>query len=135
MSLILASYAARNEGGEIREDAKQALGEVSRLQRLLHQLYWSTVVKRFNSLHSPQGLSYLLSLSLITEDEYDSLVKVSAERFGVHNASMVFMTSRIVLAKRKGEIELDTAAAQTIFDKITNMRMLMARIPDMYDGR
>ena len=135
LSLILASYAARDDDGEIREDAKQALADISRLQRLLHQLFWSTVVKRFNSLHSPEGLSYLFSLRLITEDEYNSLVKVSAERFGVHNASMVFMTSRIVSARKKGEIELDTAATQTILDKITNMRMLMARIPDMYDGR
>ena len=93
------------------------------------------VVKRFNSLHSPEGLSYLLSFRLITQDEYDALVSVASNRLGVHHASMLFLTSRIVLAKEKGEIKLDRAAKQELLDKITNLRMLMARIPDMYDGR
>jgi len=129
ISLILASYAARDDDGGITQGAKQVLDDVSRLQRLLHQLYWSVVVKRFNSLHSPVGLSYLLSFRLVTEDEYDSLVSVAANHLGVHHASMLFMTSRIVLAKEKGEIKLDTTANQEMLDKITNLRMLMARIP------
>lgn len=135
VQLIVSSYAARDRNGAIKEEAKQALDDVARMQRIFHQLFWSVAVKRFNSLHSPEGLSYLRSFRLITESEYDSLIEVTSNGLGVHYAALLFLTSRIVLAKKRGEIELDTAASQMLLDKITTIRGKMGRIADLFDGR
>ena len=122
ISLMLASHAACDENGEITEEAKHALDDIARIQRILHHFFWSTVVKRFNSLHSPEGLSYLYSFRLIKEDEYSALVTASANKLGLHHASMLFMTRRIVLAKESGEIKLDMASTQMIFDKVSRSK-------------
>ena len=61
VSLILASHAAFDDSGAITMDAKMALEDVARMLRTLHQLYWSTVVKRYNTLYSPEGESLLIS--------------------------------------------------------------------------
>ena len=135
ISLLVACTSARGEDKKLTPAAIQCLDDVGRIQRLLHTLYWSSVVKRFSAFHSPEGISYLLSFNLINLDEYDSLIEATSSGFGGHNAAMTWLTSRIWLAKKNGEIEADTAAMQTIFDKITRLRALMATIPDMYDGR
>ena len=56
LGLILASHAAVDEDGQIIPEAKKALDDIARIQRVLHILYWSTIVKLYNSLHSPEGV-------------------------------------------------------------------------------
>lgn len=136
ISLILASNATRSESdGELTEGAVVALDDIAQIQRLLHLLYWCSVVKRFKCLLSPEGISYLLSKKLISQNEYASLIQVGESRLGGHHASMTWLLSRITLAVKRRDIDADQAAMMSIYDKITNLRMLMARLPDMYDGR
>lgn len=54
---------------------------------------------------------------------------------GAHNAAMTWMVSRIELAVKRDEVHLSPGASTAIYDSIRNLRMLMARLPDMYDGR
>ena len=92
-------------------------------------MFWSVVVKRFNALHSREGLSYLLSFGHITEAEYTSLIEAGSNNLGANHASIAWLTTRIRVAQKRGDIEVDHAAMVVILDKITNLRMLMARIP------
>jgi hypothetical protein len=131
ISLLAVSSAARGEDGEITEEAKEGLDDIARLIRLLHQLYWSAVVKRFNALQSPEGISYLLSFRLITTEEYESLTEVGARHLGGWQSTITWLTTRLFIAKKKGELEVPWV----IFDNITILRGTMAEIPDMYDGR
>ena len=136
ISLITSCHAARNEhNGSFTEDASDFLDDVARIQSLLHKLFWCTIVKRFRCILSPEGFSYLLSRRMITESEYASLIEIGANSLGGHHAAMSWLVSRVVLAQKRGELEADQAAMVAFYDKITNLRMLMARLPDMYDGR
>ena len=54
---------------------------------------------------------------------------------GAHNAAMTWLVSRIEFATKRDEIHLSHGASTAIYDSIRNLRMLMARLPDMYDGR
>ena len=136
VSLIVASTAAREENcGEITPEAERAIDDIASILRLLHITFWAAVVRKFNVLTSPEGLSYLLSRGFISAEEHRSLIDAGASCLRAHNVSMLWFTTRIHLAKKRGEIEADHAAMQNIYDKITNLRMLMARIPNMYAGR
>ena len=128
----MASSAARDESGNITPEATAAIKDIQRMATLLHQLYWASVVKRFNVLTSPEGLSFFRSFGGVTEEEYESLKEASEKGLGVNHAAMTWLTARLNIALQRGEFQIDP---MTIFEKITNMRMLMARIPDMYDGR
>ena len=48
---------------------------------------------------------------------------------------MTWMVSRIELAVKRDGIHLSPGASTAIYDSVRNLRMLMARLPDMYDGR
>ena len=115
-------------------------------------------MKRFGCLLSPEGFSYLLSRKLITQNgkcalslfvgelysynadlitlsratiatqEYASLIEVGENSLGGHHASMTWLVSRVVLAVRRREINADQAAMTAFYDKVTNLRMLMARV-------
>jgi len=138
LSLVLASNAARNDDdGKLTEGAIAALDDIARLQKLMHQLFWCSVVKRFRCLLSPEGISYLLSQKLITLDEYASLIEVGEHKLGAHHACQTWLLVRVNLAVKKGDINNNSVVAfyNIFYDKLTNLRMLMARIPDMYDGR
>ncbi|KAL7541287.1 hypothetical protein ACHAWF_006897 [Thalassiosira exigua] len=128
LSLWAAGAAARGENGEITKNAKEALDQIARLQRLLHQLYWSAVVKRFNALQYPEGLSYLLSLCLITDDEYESLKKVGARNLGGHHAAMTYMANH-------SDFHGHETRRDSQWGIVSELRGNMADIPDFYDGR
>jgi len=136
ISLFLASTANRDENdGGLTEGAEETLDDIARIQRLLHQFFWCSVVKRFKCLLTPQGISYLSSKKMLTQSEFVSLIEVGENSLGAHHACMTWLTSRISIAVERGDIKPDQAAMMTIYDKIANLRMLMARLPDMYDGR
>lgn len=48
---------------------------------------------------------------------------------------MTWLVTRIEFAIQRNEIHLSHGASTAIYDSIRNVRMLMARLPDMYDGR
>ena len=48
---------------------------------------------------------------------------------------MTWMVSRIEFAVQQREIHLSPGASTAIYDSVRSLRMLMARLPDMYDGR
>ena len=49
-------------------------------------------------LVTPEGFSYLKSKQLITFEEYASLIEISKDGLGAHNAAMTWMVSRIEFA-------------------------------------
>jgi len=159
ISLICASNATRDSDGNLTEGANRSLTDIKRIMGVLHNMYWCSVVIRFRcicksvlasshlmqrhnsrlSTHmylvTPEGFSYLKSKQLITFEEYRSLIEISKDGLGAHNAAMTWMVSRIELAVKRDEVHLSPGASTAIYDSIRNLRMLMARLPDMYDGR
>lgn len=135
ISLLLASNARHNTNGDINETALEALDDISRLMTLLHQLHWCSIVGRFKCLLAPEGISYLRSRNLLSKSEYKSMLQMGVKSVGGHHASMTWLTSRISLACKRGEIDLDQPTMITLYVKITDLRALMGRLQDMYDGR
>lgn len=135
ISLICASNATRDSDGNLTEGANRSLTDIKRIMGVLHNMYWCSVVLRFRCILTPEGFSYLKSKQIITFEEYVSLIEISKDGLGAHNAAMTWMVSRIEFAVRDDEIHLSPGASTAIYDSIRNLRMLMARLPDMYDGR
>jgi len=135
ISMVLASNVSRDKRGKPTEEAVAALDDVARIQTLLHKLFWCTVVQRFKCLLSPEGISYLLSKKLITPNEYTSLIEVGENSLGAYHASLTWLIARVELAVKRGETDASQAGMTVFYDKVTHLRTLMARIPDMYDGR
>jgi len=69
-------------------EASLMMEDVSRTQRLVHQLFWSSVVKSFSAFHPPEGLSYLLSLGMIKQGERDSPVLRQAIEASVYTVTL-----------------------------------------------
>ena len=96
--------------------------------------WWAFWVDHFN-------ISYLLHpfddklLTVNNATEYEGLFEVGAQNLGGNHAAMTWLVSRVTIAVKKGDIDVDQAAMVSFYDKLTNLRMLMARLPDMYDGR
>jgi hypothetical protein len=92
-------------------------------------------VKKYNCILSPEGLSYLHTTRTMNKNEYESMIKVCKENLGAHHASLTWLASRINVAVKRGDINADEAAMTNIHLKIMELRALLARIFDMYDGR
>lgn len=75
------------------------------------------------------------SKKLISHSEFSSLIEVGDSGHGLSHACMTWLVTRIELSVEREEIKLSPGATTVLYDKITNLRMLMARLPDMYDGR
>lgn len=105
ISLILASCATRDKNGRFAEGTEEALDDIARIQRLLHQFFWCAVVKRFKCLLTPQGISYLRSKKLLTQSEFISLIEVGENSLGAHHACITWLTSRISLAVERGDLK------------------------------
>lgn len=136
INLISASTAARSKnGGQLTEGAAAALDDIARITRLQHLFFWCTLMKRFKCLLSPEGISYLLSKRLITQDEYASLIEVGTGGFSPDDACLTWLLSRIVLAVERGDLGVDQAAMICVYDKITALRAHYATLSDLYDGR
>lgn len=137
ISLILVTYATRNQSdGKLTDGAVTALDDVARIQTLTHQLFWCTVVERFRCLLSPEGYSYLLSKKLITQGEYASLIELGENSLGGHFAGITWLASRVVIADKRGEINLASGATMHAFcNIITKLRGKMGTISDLHAGR
>ncbi|KAL3799884.1 hypothetical protein ACHAW5_004396 [Stephanodiscus triporus] len=136
ISLAMAALGARNESdNRFSEGARTALEDIARIQMLTHILFWCKVVKKYNCILSPEGLSYLHTTGTMNKNEYESMTKVCKEKQGAHFASLTWLTSRIYIAVKRGDINADQAAMTNIHLKITDLRALLLKIFDMYDGR
>jgi hypothetical protein len=69
LSLLLSTYATRDDSGCLTASSEAYLREVARRMRLFHVLYWSTVVKRFATVHSDAGLHALEASGYLLPNE------------------------------------------------------------------
>jgi hypothetical protein len=132
----MASEASRNESdGRLTEGAKVALEDIARILRLTHMLFWCLVVKRYNCILSPEGLSYLRMKLFMNQEEYASMVEVSKKNLGAHHACLTWLSTRINIAVKRGDIVADQSAMTNIHLKMHELRRLLAKIVAMYSGR
>jgi hypothetical protein len=132
----MASEASRNESdGRLTEGAARALEDIARILRLTHKLFWCLVVKRYNCILSPEGLSYLRMKRFMNQEEYASMVGVCKKNLGAHHACVTWLASRISIAVKRGDIDADQAAMTNIHLKMHELRRLLARIVLLYSGR
>ena len=122
VSITVASAAARGErDGELTPGATAALKDIAHIQRLIHQLFWSSFVKQFNALNTPEGLAYLLSRQMIKQPEYDSLTEAFDQGVPLHAAGLTWLFTRVIVAADRGEIIGTHAIMQVIFGKILSI--------------
>ena len=68
-------------------------------------------------------------------EEYYSLLEASKKEISIYSVSLLLMTKRILFANDRGHLKLDAGATQVMHEKITHLRVLMAEITEMFDGR
>lgn len=139
ISLALAIAAAREEKNDndmrLTAGARKALKGIAHIQQLTHLLFWCTTVKRFNCILSPEGLSYLRMKRFMTQGEYTSMIMICKKNLGAHNASLIWLASRISTAVKSGDIIADEATMIATNQNMLELRSLMARISLLYSAR
>ena len=148
ISLAMAVAAAREKEEEEEENdnkdnsmksltagARKALEDIAHLQRLTNLLFWCTVVKRFNCILSPEGLSYLCMKRFMTQNEYTAMIKVCKKNLGTYNAGLTWLVSRIATAVKNGDIIADEATMIATNQNMLELRSLMARINSLNSAR
>ena len=132
----MASEASRNESdGRLTEGAKAALEEIARILRLTHMLFWCLVVTQYNCILSPEGLSYLRMKQFMNQEEYSSIVELSKKNVGAHHACLTWLSSRISIAVKRGDINAEQSAMTNIHLRIHELRRNLAKVIVMYHGR
>lgn len=149
ISLAMAVAAAREKEEEEEEEndnkdnsmksltagARKALEDIAHIQRLTHLLFWCTVVKRFNCILSPEGLSYLCMKRFMTQNEYTAMIKVCKKNLGTYNAGLTWLVSRIATAVKNGDIVADEATMIATDQRLLEISSLMGRINSLNSAR
>lgn len=109
--------------------AAKALDDIARRGRLLHQLFWCTIVNRYSNLLSPTGFSYLRSTKIISQDEYEALIQVDDNGLSAWPAAMLWWVSTISKAVKRGDIEADVATMTAVYGKSFDICSLLLLSP------
>ena len=134
ISLVLACMVERNpKTGLYTDRGNSFLDEVAMSSRLCHAFSWAGLVKRFNVLLTPRGLSRMLSRGVMNRSQYDTLV--GADDCGPQHVTLMWIMAQIFQGMREGIIPKDTAARGLLIGKVCDLRGTLGGVGDSLDGK
>merc|ERR1712157_574536 len=98
------------DGNKIRTSSIRAAEKIYRLQFIIHVLVYAKAVRRFKCMQSPEGLSYMVSLNTLTEDEFDAFIQ--ARNLSFPNIATSWLATCINEATNNGDLNMNIAHTQ-----------------------
>jgi len=136
VSMVLACTTERDpKTGHYTDRGRLLLDEVAMSSRLCHALTWAGLIKRFDVLLTPNGLSRMLSRGIMTRPQYDTLVGIRPNTCAPQHATLMWIMSRIMQGMRDGVIPNDSATRSLFINKICDMRGTMGGVGGSLDGK
>jgi hypothetical protein len=135
MAVTAAREPVSDREMKLTAGARKALEDIAHIQQLTHLLFWCIIVKRFNCILSPEGLSYLRMKHFMTQGEYASMIMVCKKNLGAHTASLTWLSSSISHAVKSGDIVADEATMIAANQNLLELSSLMGRINELNSAR
>jgi len=133
ISLLVASTMVR-DGNKVRTSSIRAAEKIYRLQFIIHVMVYAQAVRRFKCVQSPEGLSYMVSLNTLTEDEFDAFIQARSNNLSCPNIATSWLATCINEAINDGDLNMTIAHTQVMLHNLSGLRGTYAGLFDMYVG-
>ena len=121
--------------GRYTDQARSLLDDVAISSRLCHAFSWAALIKRYNLLLTPRGLSRMLSRGIMTRRHYDTLVGIHPNKCGPQHTTLMWIMSRILQGMRDGVIPNDSGTRSVFINKVCDLRSVVGGISDSLNAK